>query len=136
VTAERHSVGPNAANDARIEVAFPPALKEHTLRNMRDHLLALQLIQDALSRGDFETASQIAETRLGLSSLRLHGAHDVTKYMPAGMQDIGSGMHAAASGFALEASNAGATGDVQKAIAALSLVTSQCVACHAAYRLK
>ena len=53
--------------------------------------------------------------------------------MPQGMQDIGTQMHKAASRFALEATNAGATGDMRKALTALAEVTSQCVACHAAY---
>jgi hypothetical protein len=125
-----------AVEDARAEVAFPAPLKEHTLANMRDHLLTLQRIQDALARGDFDAASQLAESRLGLSSLEAHGAHDVAKFMPQGMQEIGTGMHRAASRFAIEATNAGASGDMKAAIAALSAVTSQCVACHAGYRLK
>ena len=78
----------------------------------------------------------LAEKRLGMSSFELHGAHEVAKYMPTGMQEIGSEMHRAASRFALEATNAGATGDIRPALAALATVTQQCVACHAAYRLK
>jgi hypothetical protein len=133
---EHHGHGDSARDDARVEVTFPPELKEHTLANMRDHLLTLQRIQDALARGDFEDASRIAETRLGLSSLEAHGAHDVARYMPQGMQDIGTGMHKAASRFAIEASNAGATGDLKAVVGGLSAVTAQCVACHAGYRLK
>jgi cytochrome c556 len=49
---------------------------------------------------------------------------------------MGSEMHRAASRFALEAKNAGATGDIRPALAALASVTLQCIACHAAYRLK
>jgi cytochrome c556 len=45
-------------------------------------------------------------------------------------------MHKAASRFAIEAANAGATGDAKPALAALGAVTAQCVACHAAYRLE
>jgi hypothetical protein len=37
--------------DKREFVRFPDALREHTLANMRDHLLALQEIQSALARG-------------------------------------------------------------------------------------
>ncbi len=56
--------------------------------------------------------------------------------MPKGMREIGSEMHRAASRFALEAKNAGATGDMRPALEALATVTQRCVACHAAYRLK
>ena len=122
--------------DSRVAVAFPGPLRAHTLENMRDHLLTLQRIQDDLARGAFDDAAQLAETRLGLSSLEAHGAHEVARYMPEGMQDFGMQMHKAASRFALEATNAGATGDVKKALAALAGVTSQCVACHAAYKLE
>jgi hypothetical protein len=134
-----HTHAPDAAKpagDARAEVEFPPELKEHTLANMRDHLLTLQRVQEALSKGAFDAAAQLAESRLGMSSLPLHGAHDVARFMPRGMQETGTAMHQAASRFAIEAGNAGATGDLRPALAALSGLTGQCVACHAAYRLK
>jgi cytochrome c556 len=102
---------------------------------MRDHLLALQEIDLALSKSDFDTASRIAEQRLGMSSLELHGASHIAPYMPQGMQDIGTQMHRSASRFAVEAQSASASNDVRPALAALSTVMQQCVACHAAYRL-
>lgn len=123
-------------DDTRVEVAFPPALKEHTLSNMRDHLVALQEIQVALAREDFLAAGKVAEERLGLSSLGLHGASEVAKYMPQGMQDAGTGMHRAASRFMLAAQTADVTGELKSAVGALANVTAQCVGCHAGYRLK
>jgi hypothetical protein len=121
--------------DNREFVRFPSALREHTLANMRDHLLTLQEIQEALGRGQEDVASRIAEQRLGMSSLGLHGAQEVAGFMPKGMQDVGSEMHRSASRFALEVQNAGVTGDLKPALEALSKVTGACVACHAAYRL-
>jgi hypothetical protein len=131
--------GHNAASqitDQRQFVRFPDALRDHTLANMRDHLLALQEIQEALARGKEDLAAQIAERRLGMSSLSLHGAHDVAQYMPQGMQDAGTEMHRSASRFAVEAQNAGVTGDLKPALDALSKVTAACVGCHAGYRLQ
>lgn len=125
-----------APKDARQAVHFPKALREHTLANMRDHLLALQEIQAALAQQEYDKAADIAEQRLGMSSLSLHGAHDVAKYMPKGMQDAGTAMHRNASRFAVAAKDAGATGDVRPALAALASTTAQCVACHAGYRVK
>lgn len=122
--------------DARAAVHFPAPLREHTLANMRDHLDTLEQIQDALARGDFERAAQLSERRLGLSSLEAHGAHEVARYMPPGMQDLGAAMHKAASRFAIEATSASATGDLKAPLAALADVTAQCAACHAAYRLE
>lgn len=122
--------------DTRQAVRFPSALREHTLANMRDHLVTLQRIQEALAQGAFDRAAELSEKRLGLSSLEMHGAHEVAKYMPQGMQDAGTGMHKAASRLALQATNASATGDLKAPLAALSELTAQCVACHAAYRLE
>lgn len=124
------------AADTRVTVAFPPMLAEHTLANMRDHLQAIQEIQAYLARGETDKAAKVAETRLGMSSLTTHGAHDVAPFMPQGMQDAGTAMHRAASRFALEAQNSGVTGDLKPALGALAEVTAQCVGCHAGYRLK
>lgn len=124
------------AADTRVLVEFPSPLAAHTLANMRDHLVALQEINEALGTGKFEKASKIAEDRLGMSSLRLHGAHEVAKFMPQGMQDAGTAMHRAASRFAIEAQNASVTGDLKSALRSLSEVMGACVGCHAGYRLK
>ena len=124
------------AADTREFVKFPPALVEHTMTNMRDHLLALQQIGEALANSEPDKAAKIAEQRLGMSSLPLHGADEVAKYMPKGMQDAGTAMHKAASRFAIEAQNAGVTGELKPALGALAEVTAACVGCHAGYRLK
>jgi SAM-dependent methyltransferase len=84
----------------------------------------------------FDAAADVAETRLGISSLQRHGAHEVAKYMPAGMRQTGHAMHQAASRFAVAAQEAGATGDVGPALRALSQMQGSCVACHAGYELK
>ncbi|MEQ1515096.1 MAG: hypothetical protein ABL931_01245 [Usitatibacteraceae bacterium] len=111
-------------------------MRIHTLTNMRDHLLALQEIQYSLAHEQFDLAANIAEQRLGMSSLALHGAHDVSKFMPAGMQAIGTEMHRAASRLALAAKDASVTRDLKSALSALAQVSAQCVACHAGYRIQ
>ena len=121
--------------DPRQLVKFPEPMRLHTITSMRDHLLALQEIDVALSKNDFDSAARIAEQRLGMSSLELHGAAHIAPYMPQGMQDIGTQMHRSASRFAVEAQNASVSNDVRPALAALGTVMQQCVACHAAYRL-
>jgi hypothetical protein len=117
-------------------VSFPAKLKEETLSNMRDHLLAIQEITAYLADKKFDAAAEVAETRLGMSSLKRHGAHEVAQYMPEGMRQIGQGMHQAASQFAAAAQEAGATGDAGAALRALSQLQASCVACHAAYQLQ
>jgi len=125
-----------SASDTRRFVKFPDEMRIGTLANMRDHLLALSEIQGALAAERYAEAADIAENRLGMSSLKLHGAHDVSKFMPQGMQDTGTAMHRSASRFAIAAQNSAATGDAKPALAALTEVTRACVACHAAYRIQ
>jgi hypothetical protein len=124
-----------AEGDSRQLVKFPEPMRVHTIASMRDHLLALQEIDIALSQSAFDKAATIAEQRLGMSSLELHGAAHIAPFMPQGMQDIGTQMHHAASRFAVAAQDAGVSNDARPALAALGAVMQQCVACHAAYRL-
>ena len=131
-----HDMSAPSAPDDREFVKFPPMLVEETLANMRDHLQTLQEIQLHLGMGHTDVAAKLAETRLGMSSLGLHGAAEVSKYMPQGMQDAGTAMHRAASRFAVIAQDAGATGDLKPVFAGLAEITAQCVGCHAGYRLK
>ena len=117
-------------------VHFPKQLRDHTLANMRDHLSVIATIQGYLAAHRFDDAAEIAEQRLGMSSLKLHGAHEVAKYMPKGMQDAGSAMHRSASRFALVAQESAVNKDMEKPLAALATLTQMCVACHAGYRFQ
>ena len=130
-----HDMGSADASDTRQRVEFPAPMRQHTLANMRDHLHALQEINLALAGNDFEKAANVAEKRLGMTSMESHGAAHLAAFMPKGMQDIGTQMHRAASRFAVEAQNASVSNDLKPALAALGTVMQQCVACHAAYRL-
>jgi len=116
--------------------AVDAAADTRTLANMRDHLLSLQEIQAALADGRSDQAGEIAEQRLGMTSLKLHGAHEVAQSMPKAMRDMGTEMHRAASRFAVVANDAAVSGDVKPALAALSKVTQSCVARHASFRLQ
>lgn len=123
-----------ADGDSRQLVKMPAPMVQHMLGNMRDHLLAITEIQQSIGKGDFQRAADIAERRIGLSSLDSHGASHMAPFMPKPMQDIGTQMHKAASQFALVAQDSSADGNALRAVEALSEVTKQCVACHSAYR--
>ncbi len=125
-----------APPDPRQRVRFPPDIRRHVLANMRDHLTALEEIHVALAAADYTKAADVAEKRLGMSSMALHGAHESAPFMPEGMQKIGAEMHHAASRFAIEAQTASATGDVRPVLAALGGVMRQCVSCHTSYRVQ
>ena len=102
------------------------------MANMRDHLAAINEILGYLGNEDLESAAETAEYRLGMSSLESHGASHLARFMPEEMRQAGTTMHRAASRFALKAQE----GDVFAAYKALSYITSACVACHSAYRVK
>jgi len=121
----------HAAEDARQKVELPEMMRQHMLGNMRDHLSALHEIQTALAKGELDRAGDIAEERIGMSSLISHNASHMAPYMPKGMQAIGTEMHHAASRFAMTAHE----GDLVRALDGLSKVTQQCVACHTTYRV-
>ncbi len=122
----------HAFDDERALVQMPDMMQEHMLSNMRDHLAALNEILRKLAAGEMDEAADIAESRLGMSSLESHGASHMAKMMPEGMRNIGTSMHKAASNFALKAQE----GEALPAYGALSEITAACVACHSAYRVR
>jgi len=117
--------------DTRTRVELPAMMKTHMLGSMRDHLQTIYEIQAALAAGQLDKAADIAEKRIGMSSMVSHDAAHMAPFMPERMQNIGTEMHHAASRFAITASE----GDLPKALQALSKVTAQCVACHMNYRV-
>ena len=121
-----------ADDDARRLVQFPEMMQQHMMSNMRDHLVPINEILIKIANGDFEKAAEVAEYRLGMSSLESHGASHMAKFMPEGMRQAGTAMHKAASRFALKAQEGG----VLPAYNALSEVTSACVTCHSGYRIR
>ncbi len=119
-----------STEDKRKLVEMPKMMQEHQLANMRDHLMAINEILNKMGQDKLDEAADIAESRLGMSSLSLHGASHIAKVIPKEMGDIGTSMHKAASRFALKAQE----GEALPAYKALQQVTAACVACHAAYR--
>jgi cytochrome c553 len=121
-----------AEEDTRQFVQMPDMLQQHMLSNMRDHLAAINEILENMSKGLLDKAAEVAESRIGMSSLGSHGASHMAKFMPEGMRNAGNKMHRAASRFALKAQE----GDALAAYGALTDVTAACVACHSAYRIR
>ena len=121
-----------AADDTRKFVQLPEMMQQHMLSNMRDHLTALNEILVYMNNDELDKAAEIAEQRLGMSSLEKHGASHLAEYMPQGMREAGTRMHKAASRLALKAQE----GEALPAYKVLSEVTSACVACHMGYRIR
>lgn len=121
-----------AESDKRQLVKLPEMMQHHMMANMRQHLESLNEILLLMSNNKLDKAADIAEQRLGMTSLTSHNANHMAKFMPKGMQQAGTSMHRAASRFALKAQE----GDVSAAYKVLGEVTSACVACHAGYRIR
>jgi len=121
-----------ADEDSRQLVELPEMMKQHMMSNMRDHLLVINEILTNMAQGQLDEAAEVAESRLGMSSLESHGASHMGKFMPEGMRQAGTSMHRAASRFALKAQE----GEALPAYSVLSEVTSACVTCHSGYRIR
>lgn len=131
------AISTNEANaDSRELVSLPSMMQDHMLGNMRDHLATMNEILAALAAGKLDQAADIAESRLGMSSLQSHGAAHLASMMPKPMQEMGTNMHRAASRFARTAQEAKVEDGLERTLGALSELTQQCMACHAQYRIK
>lgn len=128
-------LGAVAQAETRQLVQLPKMMQNHMLANMRDHLLALTEIQRHLAQEEYEQAAQVAENRLGMSSLHSHGADHMAAFMPKEMQQIGTQMHQAASRFALVVQEGGMDGSGPRIAGGLADVMQQCAACHSAFRV-
>lgn len=123
---------PAMAADTRQKVNMPEEMQQHMLSNMRDHLHTLDDILTNINNNKLDKAADIAERRLGMSSLDAHGAAHMSKYMPAAMQAMGTRMHHIASRFATLAQE----GNVLATYRAMQDLTATCVACHDAFRIR
>lgn len=122
----------SAHSDSRKLVELPEMMQQHMMSNMRDHLQTINQILIYLGNDEMDIAADLAEQNLGMSSLDLHGASHLAKFMPEGMREAGTNMHKTASRFALTAQE----GDLLAAYKMLAEVTSTCVGCHTGYRIR
>jgi len=112
-----------------------PAQAQQLMRkDMQDHLAALSEVLGYLVNQDFALAAEVAEKRMGKSSMGKHRETGMGpgRFMPLEMRQIGWGMHEAASDFAESAKS----GDQNKIYASLQKVMSSCTACHLSYRTR
>ena len=125
-----------AAADARLLATLPAPAVEVMRHEMRGNMLALNEILSLVAAGKIKEAGVKAEMELGVSTMGRHRDQPVEArpgpHMPAEMHAFGMKGHQDASEFARIA----ASGDSKQTVAALPLLTSACVSCHAAYRIR
>lgn len=129
---ETKNGGNISGQDYRQLVSMPDESRELMRQDMLDHLSALNEIIANLASNNLDAASDVAEERLGRSSMGKHRGSGMGpgKFMPPEMRSIGWGMHDAASELSIFAKE----GDIKASYSALQKVTSSCVACHYSYR--
>ena len=121
--------------DERELVSMPDGVKQVLRQDMISNLTTIDQILSSLAEGDLDMAAELAESKLGRGSMGKHRGTGMGpgRYMPSDMHDIGFSMHQAASNFAELAKK---KGDLKGIYGALQEVTSHCVSCHMAYRIR
>lgn len=103
--------------DHRQLVEMPAKTRALMRADMQDHLAALTTIFALLADDQYEKAGEVAEQRMGKSTMGKHRESGVPpgRYMPLAMRELGWGMHESAS----ELAEVAKQGDVNKTYAAL-----------------
>ena len=106
-----------------------------------NHLATLNEIIGDIANDKFDAAAKIAERRLGMSSLSLHGAAHLAPYLSAeadaGHRERACTTRQAGWSIVLQDASIAPTVDAMRDVnRALHEVTSACEACHAAYRVR
>lgn len=133
------SASAGEVQDSRQLIKLPKNIESKMLINMRDHIAALDDVIAAVQAEEFDKAGQIAESRLGWSSLVRRGDQDVTKHWAAPMQKMADAMYRASSNFVIIAQNASVIQTKEsyvEVIGAIQKITSACRGCHGVFRVR
>ena len=117
----------HSTKDDRISLNLSPEMKQHQLSNMRSHLVAVQTISGLIVEEDFEKASEIAYSKLGLTEEMKNMCN---MFNNNDFRVLGLAFHD--SGDAL--GDALKTKDTRNSLRALHSTLDYCVQCHAAFR--
>ena len=124
----RGSVAP--ASDGRTAILLDPGERDLVLAEMRAFLQATQGVLVAATKGDPAGAAAAAQV-VGAAAQRGVPASLMGK-LPLGFKQLGFDTHSRFDQLALDAE---ALGDPAQTLGALGELMSNCVACHAAFRI-
>ena len=133
------TVSAGKMEDTRTMVKLPSDIEKKMLVNMRDHIGALDDIIQAVQAGEYDEAQEVAESRLGWSSLVRQGDQEVANHWAKPMQKMADQMYRSASDFVIVAQNASVEDSkesYQKVLSALGEITAACRGCHQTYRVR
>ncbi len=116
--------------DGRVAIILEPGERALMLREMRDFVVGLQLMSDALSRDDMRDVAGAARS---MGAARTHDVPiTMMSKLPIDFKTRALSLH---SEFDTIAMDAGAFGIPKRTLEQLSAVLQKCVACHAGYRV-
>jgi hypothetical protein len=118
------------ASDGRTAVLLAPGERDLVLAEMRDFLVALQQISQAIVEDDAQAAVQAAR-RVGAAAQQQVPASLAGK-LPLAFKRLGFDTHQRFDELALNIEQFGDTG---QALSGLATLMNNCTACHAAYRI-
>ena len=125
---DHHAMHHQHIIDERLSLGLSPEMKQHQLKNMRSHVVAVQSIVGHLANNEFDQAAQVAHSELGLT--------EEMRKMCSTMSDnenfrkLGLAFHQSGDdlGDTLKKK------DLKKSLQALQTTMNYCVQCHAAFR--
>jgi len=122
-----HKSGTPRTNDPRTSLNLPAPMRRNQLAMMREHLQAVNDIVALIAEGKFDTASQIAHSKLGLTPemkkmCNMFGNED--------FRTMGLVFHKHAD----ELGDVLKTKIMNKSLRALHTTMNACVQCHATFR--
>ncbi len=124
----RGSVAP--ASDGRTAVLLEPGERDLVLAEMRAFLQATQAVLVSANQGDLATAATAAR-KVGTAAQHAVPASLIGK-LPLEFKRLGFDTHARFDQLALDATD---LGDPSQTLTALGELMSNCVGCHAAFRI-
>lgn len=114
-------------NDHRISLNLSPQKAQHQLMNMRNHLIAIQSIVNYLSKDNYEKASEIASSQLGLTE---EMEMMCSSFGNEEFEKLGLAFHNSAD----KMSEVFKKKDKNESLEALSTTMNACVTCHTAFK--
>jgi len=113
--------------DNRIPVRLSPQKAQHQLINMRSHVAAVQSIINYLSKNEYDKASKVASSKLGLTK---EMKKMCTSFHNQKFVELGLGFHRSADKMSEVFKNK----DKNKSLEALALTMNYCVTCHSTFK--
>lgn len=117
----------HSVSDERISLGLPDKMKQHQLANMRSHLEAIQSIIGLIAEGEFDNASKIANSKLGLTDEMKNMCN---MFSNKEFRELGFAFHKSGN----DLGETLLTKDVNKSLAALQTTIGYCTQCHATFR--